>query len=746
MRCILAVGLAATFWVCSSLPAAADSYTWGYTFQRDRAAVAPVTADAADVPSFDANTALPSVVPLAGQSQSTPVVVGDTWYEWTYWDGGHKGALWTGEINRSNELISSGTPVTLPGRSAAVAVARPAERFDDPSDATVSPDGRWVAMSIGKELYWWPTGSPASGAFAEITGPSYTSANSTSPTFVPDSSSPKGLDVCDGNWNGGFACFQLTSNDGFQPAAIVGYQVPWTTPADADGYTAITSSAAYGGPLNDLYFGVASAHDPRVVALNPQSGAFYVMDGGGRVAAPIWAAVALKGSDVYATDVTGTPYRFDALSGNLAAYQPFLNEGTNIVSPAVDDHYLYLVVAATHLIVRLDRKNLSLANLGPAGPSDATQASALTVVHDPGAPTEVFYATQNGGVSIAVPGAPGVFPGSQDQANLHRIGGWPGAPSGAAYNWTAAVVDGDAVLLWSDGATAVWKNTGAPMAAAPTGFANVTGGIQIYRLTPRLSAWISPVPALTGQGSAQLTVLAADGARVTATAPPWGHIDLQASASTTLPPCPTSWTRGTPSNFGMFPGEALGPPDGCGPLGDQMGAIAQWAQAHGGGYEPAFAGLLPAAWQSAGVGYRALQASLKVPSTVGTFSIHLTETMPDGDTTQEMVWLTTTCPVGLGADSSGRCSVDTQAAPNPWQGQNPQNGPPPGDRCSAGVAPGVNGMTQQEFDLLCKPLVPWLTDQNTLDCYGSWWNWIAHRYVQQGCVTPGHGQFVGHGG
>lgn len=317
VRRVLMGGLVLAFLLFGSLPASADSYTWGYGFQRQRGTEAPVAQDAAGVPELDVSTALPFIVPLPGKSQSTPVIVGDTWYEWTYWDNGQKGALWTGHLDQQNGTSSGGSPITLPGQKASVIVALPGERLDDPSDAAVSPNGDWVAIGAGKTLYWWPTRDPSAGASAVVAGPNNTSANSTSPTFVPDSASPSGWDVCDGNWDGGFGCFFADRGDGHQQLANAGYQASWTTPADADGYTAITSSAAYGGPLHDLYFGVASAHDPRVVALNPQSGAFYTMDGGGRVQAPIWASVALDGNDVYATDVNGSAYLFDASSGDL---------------------------------------------------------------------------------------------------------------------------------------------------------------------------------------------------------------------------------------------------------------------------------------------------------------------------------------------------------------------------------------------------------------------------------------------
>ena len=69
--------------------------------------------------------------------------------------------------------------------------------------------------------------------------------------------------------------------------------------------------------------------------------------------------------------------------------------------------------------------------------------------------------------------------------------------------------------------------------------------------------------------------------------------------------------------------------------------------------------------------------------------------------------------------------------------------PPAGDRCAPNIAPGVSTMTQQEFNLLCLPLAPWLTDQNVINCYGTWWNWINHWYVKKSCVMPSYGKYVG---
>ena len=592
MRRALAAFLALAFLVFGGLPVSANSYTWGYTFQRDRATVAPVGQDAANVPEPDVNTALPYVVPLPGHSQSGPVIVGGTWYQWTYWDGGQKGALWTGLLDQSNGTSSPGTPITLPGQSGPVVMARPTERFNAPSDAAVSPHGKWVAFSAGKELYWWPAGTPSAGAFAQITGPSFTAANSTSPTFVPDSSAPSGWDVCDGNWNGGFACFQVAEGNGMPPMWTSEYLVTMTTLADGDGYTAITSSAAYGGPLRDLYFGVASAYDPRVMALNPRSGAFYAMDGRGsghRVRAPIWASVALDGNSVYATDVNGSAYLFNATTGDLVHEMISYSPSANIVSPAVSGNYLYLVVSAYGLILRLNRHTLRYANFAPARLNSVTQASALTVVRDQGLPPELFYATVAGGVSIAVPGPAGVG-APAGQYTIQQIGGWPGAPAGGAYNWTAAVVDGRDVLLWSDGAARAWRPQNAPAAAPPAGFGAVPGGLQIYHLLPRLTALMTPTTLTVRRGTASLDILAAPGSTVTASGQPWGRLRVRPDTAASRA-CPGALTAQQGANFGVFPqrgtAPSVGPVGGCGPFSQRGGALATFAQSYGSGRYPA---------------------------------------------------------------------------------------------------------------------------------------------------------------
>lgn len=689
LRACVAVAAAAALGLGCAAPAAADSYTWGYGYARERVAGAPAGGLAA--PTGPAAGVPPFVVPLPGRSQSTPVVVGGRWYLWTYWDGGLRGALWTGTLEPRGGS-SPGTAIPLPGQHTAV-LSLPAGgsgTFAEPSDAAVSPGGGWVAFGAGARLYWWPAGDPGAGAWAEIAGPGAVEANSTSPTFVPDPRSPGGWDVCDGNWDGGFACFTVGGSGLPEPTAT--YQVQWTDAADADGYAAITSSAAYGSAGGALYFGVASVHDPRVVALHPHSDAYRVL-GSGAIAAPVSAAVALQGGHLYVTDSAGDAYRFGAGSGRLEAVHRG-GGGVDIVSPAVDGASLYILGAGRTELLRLDAATLRLRNAGPAGGAPGAEASAPTIAPVPGAPAEVAYAAGGGTVAVVAPDADGGFA---------RLATLPGAPGGTAYDYTAAVVDGAVLLLWSDGGAAGWAGR-ATEAAAPGAAPRGPGALQVYALWPRLSAAVLPVSATVGGAPAHLTVLAPPGDAVTAAGAPWGRVPLH-PAPESGPPCPA----GAPPGFGRFPG---GTASACGALAGQLPALSAAAAAAAGEPHPAFAGDAPRQWSRSGAGFVAWQGSLPAPRTAGAFAIRVEAGPPGGAAAQLAVWLTAACPSGLAADAAGACTVPTAAG---------TAGTPPDPACPAGLVAGHDGWTAREYGLLCTPLRPWLVDPAVIGCRGSWW-------------------------
>lgn len=734
--------------------AAASSLTWGYDYRRDRATEAPVARDFAGLPPAAAASAAPGapdVIPLPGASQSTPVVWDGTWYQWTYWDGGRRGALWTGGP------AGPAAPVPLPGEPSATLSAVGGESFGQPADAAISPDGRWVAFGVGKRLYWWPAGTPARGVRVTLVGPGNTDANGSSPTFVPDPAVPSGWAVCDGNWNGAFECYRVTLGPFRSPLSW--YFVTMTSAADGDGYAPITSSAAYDADTGDLYFGVASWHEPRVIRMDPLSGRVDVL-GAGAIRAPVAAAVAVMGGGVYAADSQGDVYRFDAVSNALtAAYTAPAAAAAagDIVSPAAS--------ARAVLVPEGDRRDLAVLSprtLRPLGPWTAVPglggSSAVTVATDAGAAPEVFYGLEGGGVGVAaLGGGPG---------GLLPLAVWPGVATDAGgYDYTAPVVDGTEVLLWSNSAARAWRAAGDPAVALPPpgrGLPPAQGGIQVYRMRPRASAFVTA--AVSGPRAPQATLTVGDPVDLYVLQPPGASAAVAVTdpsgarrAAMPIPyqllghgeaDCPPG--EAPDAAYGAFPSPGgVWPPAGCGPLSAAYAALDAYAATATGAPRPAFAGLPPRTWRDASAGYEAWRAVLPTPTLAGAYAVDVTSQAADGGRVDLRLWYAAVCPAGVGADERGGCTVALTRPGCPAGESLAADGvcrfPPPlcaqgaceGSDCPPGVVPGAFGLTPREYALLCRPQPAWLTDSSVQACYGGWWAWASADPPRCGAAGTG---------
>ena len=681
----------------TAIPAMAASLTWGYGYTRRRETAAPLGQVTALSSVASLGMGVPFVVPLPGRSQSTPVVVGGRFWLWTYWHRDQEGALWTGTLKDGTAGTAESVP--LPGTHQGIWNALPGERFDMPADASLSPDGRWAAFAAGGRLYWWPTADPGAAVVARITGPSPLAAESSSPLFVPvgRSLALSGWEVCDGNWDGGFACFAASRDRRMAPYPVAGYQVTWTDAADSGGFAPITSSAAYGGPRRLVYFGVASAADPRVVSLNPRTGRYRIM-GSGQIRAPVAAAVAVTANGVYTEDSMGRVYRFAGESGALTAEGPVVDGTPTLASPAVGQHAVYALEGGYHRLSILSRGRLRpLAR----APDLAGTASAVTVVPvGGGAPSQLVYAQEGGGVDLAA---------RAPRVGIVALGSWPGASAGRGYHWTAAVVVGQLVVLWSDGAAAAWRGRAAE-AGSPPGLAG-QGGLQVYTLVPRVSAWVTPREVTPGGRPATLWMLTAVG--VHASALVGGHaLVLHPARGGTA--CPLRIRSQVGSDYGAFPwGPAggSGPAAGCGPFAGASAALERLAVNAASKEHPRFDGLSPVQWQEAGVGYQVWRASVPAGSGVGFHAVEVRARLRDGRAAQARVWLHTVCAAGYV--------------------------PLVGGHCGAVAAVGAARMetectTRRGLGLLCGAFGPWLTDGRDVGCYGSWWRWVR-RTPASGC-------------
>ncbi len=680
MRAALAVMVIGA--LVTAAPAGAASYTWGYGYARTRVTSAPIAQDALAVPGDAVGTLRPFVVPLPGASQSTPVIAGDRWYLWTYWDRGLRGALWSGLVDPATAESSPGRALQLPGEPSAVLRAAPGEDFAEPSDAAISPDGAWVAFGAGDRLYWWPTGNPARGGSALIPGPNPVAGDGTSPTFVADAAVPSGWAVCDGDWDGGFSCYAAAPATGTAPLALAGYGSAW------GGFPAapITSSAAVGAG-GELYFGVASARSPRVVALDLENASWKILAGPPTVRAPIWAATAVSAGAVFATDVEGTLYQIPIAGGAIRVMPT--GAGPLIEPPTVTARHVLLTSPSRDALFVADRNGEGSGwlplGVGPGAPGTPTLAVAA------GARAELVFTRGGGGLAA-----------DAISSTWSAIRTLLSAPAAAAVRdpFTAAVVSGSTILVWDNAAT-----TGSTARAAPPAGGQPTpGGLEVFGLVPRLTAVVSPSSVGVGSGAAVVRVLAPVGATLAVRGPGGPLIPSPEPAPAGTWFCPASW-RVAGVNVGAFPGTGGGtPPGGCGPESADGAAWTGMLAAAAATLAPAAAGTLPAQWAAAGARFLAWEARVPGPAQVGTNAVTVTARMPDGRTTTLRLWLEGTCGSGRAAGVNGRCTVAGQPLSRP-----------------AGGCPQGSSVPPAERLLLCGVRSPWLSDARLAGCWAQWW-------------------------
>ena len=328
-------------------------------------------ARAANIPMYDGNTArtrmvsdpslsptqlylsVPTYLPLPGQSLSTPTVVGNTLYQYTY--SGGKGALYAiklPQINGSSVLTQYN--YALPSFLArSVQYAEPPLVFSpskgaygaDAQDSLTTAQG-WQAIAVGQHLYAWPAGRwPASqGAIPVhvkilsvrgdhryqvdmnplITPPVKVQVFNTKTGQNQTVQAPMAV-AC--SWDGGCATYPLVSQY-LIPVDWSSYKTTQDFPSDTQ--AAITSDPVY-IPREPLFngdpavaFGVASWSHPRVELLDLVTGKAKAIgtSGAGRIVAAIadagMLATTSSGQYLVYHDEYGNVYTFN-LNGSASA-------------------------------------------------------------------------------------------------------------------------------------------------------------------------------------------------------------------------------------------------------------------------------------------------------------------------------------------------------------------------------------------------------------------------------------------
>ncbi len=484
-----------------SPPAAATAwgdFTWGYDYQRTRqtfainaqASLVENGVCAASDPGSPCVERFPYVVPLPGTSTGTLIAPGDNAYFVTHTSD----TAWLWDL-----------PLTASGPKQASLVRdftlQPGESFDAPSDPSVSPEGRWLAVGVGKRLCWtrlagggWTCErirSRENGAVSMV---------SMAPAFVPSTSGGSARYVCEGDWNGTLDCFDMSTGE----PVVQYYSSQFPHPEDTAGQ--ITSSPAL-LPDGRVCFGISSFVAPRVVCVAPSKGPFTPPQddiGLGTILNPVAASTLYDAAngDLYVTDQQGNVYRLDPNSGDAVATQYATSgAGLTIVSPALDPSGgLWVGANSDTKLCRLDAD--SLAELFCANDGGVTSPTVAT--DGPGFATAWDFLTE---------GAIDVINTATGEETAFGIAP-PGGNGFGAGTFTAAGVGigpGNGIGAWSDQGTSAWASGdygGTPdplILPPPVGFSSsqTPGALQIWLTSPKLLAWAAPDPLYTGDAQSK---------------------------------------------------------------------------------------------------------------------------------------------------------------------------------------------------------------------------------------------------
>ena len=494
--------------------AASDSYTWGYdAFSRSRVSVVPVPYNV--LPGV-AQRVGPWVVavPFGYMSQSTPVVVGSRIFFFAFkcaQPAADGGCAWSTQAALfESDFGASGVPG--PAQEVASFSASSNENYASPSDPSVSPDGKWLAIAVGRELYWWPISG--SGLGFENLG--FISPNifkvpyfvSSAPLFVPDPQPGSGgWAVCSGDSVGYFNCYSV---EGFYSFRSTLYK-PYFTGSTS---VPVESSAVYvpggvaGRAGDTVCFGVG-AWRPWVECLDPfgdpQSGRDAVrlprlggaFDGGFFRPLPIVSALAYGGRDLWVTDQdgglyaisirTGAPVGSDLShdAGSLSISPPAVDAKGGLVATVKDGYQLFCFTSA---VQPSDGSDFCMPRGMYAG-----QLTAATIVPDvvPGC-DDVWEGTNAGTL----------FEAQECQDRFKLAAKAPPTDWGLSHDFSALVVgvgpDSRYVLAWSDGATLLNGATVIDPPGMAVDPSRAYPGVEVWALKTPVEAWSLEQPVTAG--------------------------------------------------------------------------------------------------------------------------------------------------------------------------------------------------------------------------------------------------------
>lgn len=331
------------FFLTSSTIKAADNYTHDANIARDNT----VIDSSFNGLMYNSNPYYIEIPTWNGYRQysyTTPVVVGNQLYQYTY-DNSGNGHLW--EINMQKPGFN-----WVPGSAVSASVTL-VQTFDEGSSGdngevnsaagisgpTIAQG--YTAIAVGGYLYWWPTGHPDQDQYSPIRGNSGNTIQqiAASPLITPPLTA-SGIDITGqtvtwqtpfaivGSWSGG-----VISQPLYTPTNVFPSVYPYFTSDDASNATndIVTSSPAWNphtnivGTQGAAVFGVDAAQSGknRLILMDPTSGNYKTIYSSG--SSPIFygpidssPAVAPNGT-IYVPDQGAAIYQLSANGDYMAS-------------------------------------------------------------------------------------------------------------------------------------------------------------------------------------------------------------------------------------------------------------------------------------------------------------------------------------------------------------------------------------------------------------------------------------------
>ncbi|WP_434510084.1 hypothetical protein [Desulfitobacterium sp. AusDCA] len=375
-RKLLILTLIMTFLIYSVPVRAADNLTWDNNYERSRS-----TTDQMG----QLYNAKPIKIPIGDAvgswlySYSTPIVYGNTLYEYVWNTDSNIGYLVAVDISKTNPTSAADFPVLWKAKFQ----VESDERVDGSPGPSISPDGKYMSMAVGKYLYTWPMSINGNQNIQDsnlthkyvIWGNNNQSTNmiAMSPAISSANYSWAGVDkntfetvtftapmTCAGSWNGGFIAAPLYAPENVDPNLVQYFNVKTTDIDSAWTGEIFTSSPAIMGNGNgNVLFGVDGGY-PVLFDFYPSS---MTLDyfGGGVIQYGIASAPAIDPSTghVYVPDKMGNVYHYGSDLGYINKNTDLSTGDLIISNVAVDNNYVYAVKAGHSEVHAIDKYSMS---------------------------------------------------------------------------------------------------------------------------------------------------------------------------------------------------------------------------------------------------------------------------------------------------------------------------------------------------------------------------------------------------